>query len=248
MISASLIKSEFGKLKRSSIWIVSIIIPIIINIFLFIDLFLRYDNLIVAARKKGLNSWELLIKENSGPLMWLNFISVFIAVIAIMVYQVEYDQGSMKSMLSLPISKMKIFFTKFIIIFSFSCIIVTINTIGLVLVGFIMNFPEKLEILIFIKYFAFQCLGIMGIVAIHNWISSLFKNPIVPITIAVSGFIVSLGLPHELPEVAKFFPYSHPIHSVEFRFDTNVALIGGIATTIIFFTIGIIEFSQRDIL
>ena len=62
--------------------------------------------------------------------------------------------------------------------------------LGLVLVGLIMDFPEPVEWSSYFSYVGKQILMILAISSIHNWLSSLFKNMIIPIVIGFAGVII----------------------------------------------------------
>jgi hypothetical protein len=245
----NLIKTDLIKEKRSPLWIVIFIIPLGTSAAMFFDMYVRYDYLYKKSLEKGITSWEMIIRENHGILNWAGFLPLFVAIIAVIIHQTEFSQNSWKSLLSLPVIKSSVYISKFIIILFFSFIMITLNAVGLIVVGKLIGFPEQLQFILFIKYIVYEFIAILGVAAIHTWLSSYFKNAIIGVAVGFFGMIIAYGLPFEHPQIAKFFPYSFSFFAGGFTgFNMQVALIGGIISGIVFMLIGILEFRKREII
>lgn len=246
-----LLKTDLIKEKRSAIWLLIFVIPLGTTAAMIFDMCIRYKSwLYPICEKSGINSWEMLLKENDGPLCWTIFLPLFIAIIAAIIHQTEFKQNSWKNILSLPITKSSVYMSKLICILIFSFLLIGLNSLGLILVGKITGFPEPLQHSLFIKHVIYQFIGIFGVAAIHNFLSAYFKNGVIPVAIGFGGFIFAYSFINGSPKptLAKLFPYCHAFYNGTFKdFQPNVALYGGIIVGIIFTAIGIFEFNKKDI-
>lgn len=245
-----LIKADIIKQRRSLLYVIVTVIPLGTTLAMFIDMYIRYhDYLYKLAQKRGINSWQMLLMENHGVLNWGMFLPVFVAVIAAVIHQTEFSQNSWKNLLSLPVYKSSVYFSKYITILFFSFIMIAMNSTGLIIVGKIIGFPEALDTALFIRYVLYQYAGILGVAAIHNWLSSYYKNLIMPVVVGFIGMIVSGIVLYQIPSLSKFFPYLYPFFSIGIKgYDPNTALYGGVISGSIALFMGIMEFGRRDII
>ena len=249
-----LLKTEFLKQKGSFLWAVIFLIPLGTTGAALLDIYLRqYDKFATMAIGKGFTLWEALLLESHNNIGWGRFIPIFIGVICAVVYYTEYKSDSWKNILSLPIEKRRIYFSKFITILLFSLILITLNSLGLILIGTIYNFPGPTNWLLFAKYVLYQFCAIMGVAAIHNWLSSYFKNMVIPIFMGVGGIVVSSVFTTNMPHVGKYFPYVHQ-YLIGGWFtegynglDPFTGVYEGIISGLIILFLGYLEFRNRDI-
>lgn len=244
-----LVRNDVMKQKSGFLWLFILVIPLGTTAAMFLDMYIRYDYLFTMAQKRGLTSWEMLVNENHTMLQWGIFLPIFVAIISAMVHQVEFDQNSWKSLLSLPVTRTSVFISKFITIVLFSSILIVLNAIGLVVVGKVIGFPEPLSIEYYGSYIIHQFVGIFGIAALHNWVSSIFKNQAIPVVLGFIGVILSSIILYQTFEIAKFSLYLYPFFAGGLQgFDSSVSIYGGIVCGAIITIIGNIEFTRRDIL
>ena len=74
-----------------------------------------------------------------------------------------------------------------------------------------MDFPEPVEWSSYFSYVGKQILMILAIASIHNWLSSYFKNMIIPIVIGFAGVILSSFIIFSFPEGVKVYPYAFSV-------------------------------------
>ncbi|TLS37101.1 ABC transporter permease [Pseudalkalibacillus caeni] len=249
MTMINLLRTDFMKQKGGFIWLFLLIIPLGTTAAMFLDMYLRYeDYLYQKVQQQGTTSWHLLLGENHFVLGWGAFLPVFVAVIAALVHHVEFKQQSWKSLLSLPVPRGSVFISKFFMILLFSSLLIMLNTLGLVLVGKLSGFPEGFTFEFYSSYVLYQFLGILGVAALHNWLSSCFKNAVYPVVIAFVGMIATSIVRLSFPEKVKFIPYSYAYYADGLKEnDPMVALYGGLIAGILILVFGIIEFKKRDI-
>ncbi|MDE3837845.1 hypothetical protein C0966_00285 [Bacillus methanolicus] len=246
----NLVTADFLKQKRGLIWLFLLVIPLGTTSAMFLDMYIRYDDyLYFRAQEKGVSSWEMLLAENHGVLNWGLFLPVFVAVISAIIHYTETKQGAWKSLLSLPVSRTSAFLSKFSVIVFFSWLLITLNSLGLFLVGKVIGFPEPFEADLYMEYVLYQFAGILGSAAIHNWVSTLLKNQINAILIGFLGMVISMILLFQAPDLKEFSPYLYPYfaYSLEGN-ELAAAIVGGVLSCAVFLLIGIFEFNRRDIL
>ena len=204
---ATLVWLDLYKQKKGWIWLFLLIIPAGTTLAMFLDFTIRYDYLLDTA-KPGYSSWDLLLLENHRILGWGLFLPMFIGIIYAFLYAVEESQNSWKQILCLPVRRESVYFSKFLVGVVFSAVLILLNMLGLLLVGKIMDFPEPIEWGSYFYYVGKQILMILAITSIHNWLSSYFKNMIIPIVIGFAGVILSSFVIFSFPDAATFYPYA----------------------------------------
>lgn len=218
----NLVTADFLKQKRGLIWLFLLVIPLGTTSAMFLDMYIRYDDyLYFRAQEKGVSSWEMLLAENHGVLNWGLFLPVFVAVISAIIHYTETKRW----------------------------LLITLNSLGLFLVGKVIGFPEPFEADLYMEYVLYQFAGILGSAAIHNWVSTLLKNQINAILIGFLGMVISMILLFQAPDLKEFSPYLYPYfaYSLEGN-ELAAAIVGGVLSCAVFLLIGIFEFNRRDIL
>ncbi|KKI91554.1 hypothetical protein WQ54_14270 [Bacillus sp. SA1-12] len=244
----TLIKLEFYKQKKGWLWLFLLIIPAGTTLAMFLDFTIRYDYLYQNALHEGYTSWDVLLIENHRVLGWGMFLPMFIGIIYALLYQVEEGQSNWKQYLSLPVRKESVYLSKFLAGFLFSFLLIMFNMLGLIFVGFVIGFPEAVEWGSYGRYAANQAVMILAVASLHNWLSSYFKNNIIPIVIGFAGVIVSSMVIFMLPKVSKFFPYALPFYT-DGLFENSSELIPSSLLLMLVFVIGgLWHFNQKDVL
>jgi len=244
----TLIWLEVSKQKKGWIWFFLLGIPAGTTLAMFLDFSIRYDYLLDTA-EKGLNSWDILLIENHRILGWGIFLPMFISIIYALLYQVEESQNSWKQILSLPVRHESVFISKFLTGLLFSTILITFNMLGLLIVGKVIGFPETIEWSNYIAYVGKQVLMTVAVASIHNWLSSFYKNMIVPIVIGFAGVILSSYLIFQFPDGVQYFPYTFSFLIDDFADQGNAGLIrNSLLLMVISLALGMWQFKRKDIL
>ena len=245
---ATLFWLELYKQKKGWILLFLLIIPAGTTLAMFLDFSIRYDYLLETAQA-GYSSWDLLLLENHRILGWGMFLPMFIGIIYALLYQVEESQNSWKHLLCLPVRRESIYFSKFLVGLVLSAVLILLNMLGLVLVGSIMNFPEQTEWSNYFSYVGKQTLMILAVSSIHNWLSSYFKNMIIPIVIGFAGVILSLFIIFSYPEAVKLYPYAFSFFTDGLVYQEQIEVFRNSAIGMFLFLIlGTWQFKNKDIL
>lgn len=245
---ATLILLESYKQKKGWLWLFLLVIPTGTTLAMFLDINERYDYLRDTA-SPGYNSWDILLLENHNVLGWGMFLPMFIGIIYSLIFQVEESQNNWKQILSLPIKRETVYFSKFLAGLLCCIALIILNMLGLILVGYMMDFPEAVEWSNYLVYAGKQIVMILAVASLHNWLSSYFKNTIIPIAIGFAGVIVSGIVKFQYPEAGKFFPYTYP-YVTDGLVNKELAefLPYSLVFTLLFLCFGIWQFKRKDVL
>ncbi|MBS4538929.1 ABC transporter permease [Clostridium sp. D2Q-11] len=245
-----LIKTELSKQRRGFIWLMILGIPLGTTMAMFLDMYIRYhDYLYVKGQELGFTSWDILLRENHRVLGWGIFLPLFIAVIATIIHYTEFEEDNWKKLLTLPVRRWEVYISKLITIVIFSFIMIALNSLGLVLVGKVIGFPEAINYRLYGEYILYQYVAILGVVALHNFLSSHTKNVIIPVVIGFLGIIVAPGVLSKNPDLAKLIPYTYTYYINNLNVgNSSIALYGGIISMILISVVGILSFNKKDIL
>ena len=110
-----------------------------------------------------------------SPYPWLGdvFTDVYRNYLCLTLWSRGIRKIAGNTFLCLPVRRENVYFTKFFVGLVLSSVLILFNMLGLVFVGFIMDFPEPVEWSSYFSYVGKQILMILAIASIHNWLSSL---------------------------------------------------------------------------
>lgn len=240
--------SEFIKLKKSYIFLIMLIFPLINALATYIVFNNTLKNVNKNAFLSGSNAWNYVFLENSVSTKWLFLMVALLSVIVALIHGLDRDTNSLKTILATPLKRESYYIYKFTITFVLMMVVIVINTLLLFTVGKIVGVTAAIEIKSILKLLATQTLTIVGICAIQNYFSVFSKNILSAISIGVICSIVGLGLCSEQPAIAKFFPYSYPIFLNQSKgLDINTGIIFSLVYGLIFMIFGTIKFKKADI-
>ncbi|WP_123054193.1 ABC transporter permease [Clostridium sp. JN-1] len=252
MSLALILKSEFMKYKRSALYKIAFGIPILSLVLLFIDLHLRFDWLTSGKRLKqamemGINDkLGILIYTNHLEALWFFFLLTLIVLLSVIVNYAEYSENTWKQVLSRPVDRWKIYFSKWVVIFIFTIIAIIINTLGVIAMKNL--FKADGSYILILKYFIFQVVTALGVISIQQFISCYIKNSLLAAGIGFAG-VMSAYMMAQSKILGNIFPYSCFLRAMPFNdgSDSQTAAIFGIISCVIWLAVGILEFKNRDI-
>ncbi len=247
-----ILKSELMKYKRSALYKVAFSIPILSFVLLFIDLHLRFDWLtsgkrLEQSREIGIyDKLGVLIYTNHLGVLWFFFLLTMIVLLSVIVNYTEYSENTWKQLLSRPIDRWKIYFSKWVVIFIFTIITIFINIIGLIIMKNL--FKVDGSYILILKYFIFQVTTALGVISIQQFISCYIKNSLLAAGVGFAGVMGSYMMAQN-KILGNIFPYSCFLRSMPLGdgSDAAMAAIFGVISCIIWLFIGILEFKNRDV-
>ncbi|NLL70660.1 MAG: ABC transporter permease [Epulopiscium sp.] len=200
----NLLYCEFFKLKRSKMFFISILGAMVAPIMVFAGLIKAK----ITEPDKVITYWDML--EQTNLYVLLLFGIIVYGVIAAYLFSREYTENTLKSMLTVPVSKEAFLTAKFLMFFVWMMILTAVawvSTLFLSIVGNAAEFSATVIMQSFKEYFlgAFLLyLTMSPFVFITLW----FKNLASPIIVVATVVLGNVALANE--ELAVLFPWSSP--------------------------------------
>lgn len=229
--------SEFIKIKRKLILFLVVLGPLGVVGLQAVNFGLRYEWL---SNQYKDDLWGGLIGEVT--MLSVPTILIGLTILTSMIANIEHQTNAWKQLLSLPVSKMKVFAGKallsFVLLFM-ACILLVVGTI---ILGISLKFGTDIPILNLLKMCFFPFLAALPFLALQTWLAISMKNQAIPLTTGIFGTIVSMyatGFPDWMPLKWPWLvnEWEEPVYSVLF----------GIITGIGIYLLGLIDFSRRDV-
>lgn len=236
-----LIKNEFYKQKGNWIILLILAIPIGVSFLLGIDLLIRYrDYLLPLYSQEGLTSWQILINEQR-ILFFNDFMPLFAALILTVFFECEYKGNSWNFLLTKPIKREYIIFSKYISALIIFIIMLAINILALVVVGKIFKFSEPIPWKFFLIMAGIQLLAGIVIMTIHLFISLKNKNLMISIGIAGVLSIISSNLYYNGAAISKVNLYGLSFFSIT---QSKTEIITVLVSAVLIYSIGNIAITK----
>ncbi len=237
---------EFFKLKRSKMLLISILGQMVAPIMVFVGL--------IKARIRDpqtiITYGEMLEQTNLYVLMLFGVV-VYGAIVAYL-FSREYTENTLKSVLSLPVSKISFVIGKFLMFFIWIMILTVVawsSTLFLSIIGSATNFSLHVIIESLKQYFigaVLLFLTMSPFVFITLW----FKNLIPPVIAGATVAMINVALSNE--DLAVLFPWSSPYliasgKIVKYQYPESLALLLIVITFLLGFVASLIYFKKEDV-
>ncbi|EPY2302096.1 ABC transporter permease [Clostridium sporogenes] len=249
-----LLKIEFIKQKRGFLWKTVFIIPLVALCLFSTYLYIKYNSLISLNALKQFEKFgaktklDILLFVNHQGSLWFMLSSLIFILAATQINFMEHKENCWKSVLSLPLNRTKVYLSKWLVVFIFCSISIVLNSLGFVIILFIFKLGNFINGTIIFKYIIFQILCSLSIISFQQFISSYFKNLLVPLTIAFIG-ITNTFMFWQSNFLSNIIPYMPTLRALPLGDgkDAKTAVISSILSGILWLTIGILEFKNKDI-
>lgn len=182
---ASLLAAEAIKLKRSSAWVVVILLPLLA---VFAGTFNFYAN-----REVFSQTWESLTSQMT-VFYSMFFCSLGVALLTSTVWRVEHRGTSWNAMRTTPHSPMAVALAKTLVIF---VPVLAMQVVFMVLAWisgtFIMGLGPAMP-LVFIVADLLAIVGALPLIAVQSLLSMLMRSFAAPVAVAFVGCVIATGL------------------------------------------------------
>ncbi|WP_042148637.1 ABC transporter permease [Paucisalibacillus sp. EB02] len=241
----SLLQSEWFKLRKSNVIYILFAGPLI---GLLIGL-LGNDNVF----PDEVNQWggSLLMMNLTYALLFLPLIT---GVLAATVCRYEHQAGGWKQLLSLPVTRGKVFITKYLLLI-FLVLAIQLLYLGSVFsVGVIHGYTDSFPMDIVWKSILGGWIATFPLVALQLWMSLLFKSFAAPFAVNVI-FTLPTILAINSEKFGAYYPWAQPVLMMNVGEDSNnvffipweqlITVVGG--SFLLFFIGGYIYFRQKAV-
>jgi hypothetical protein len=257
------VAAEAFKLKRTPLLWIAIIGGVFVVAFVFLIFIFNVEEL----SKSKENPWNMYFQIGFSMISLLLAVPYAILVTSSITY-FEHHSNAWKYLYTLPLQKGNFYFSKLLLTTGLIALTYTVFLVCLLFTGYLLGFihpsyqfqHQTLDFGHFLRTLGHSFLSILGITALHYWMSIRWKNFITPIGIGLLGFIIALFLllAHKF-EFALYLPYAYPgIIGYEMGIEnlpTGIGQMGGllysewlsIACFIVFSLIGFWEETTHDV-
>lgn len=231
-----LLPSDFLKIKRKGLWFLAWLGPIGVVALQMVNYGYRKDYLL----QQSDNDWQyyLLNIHSFVPIAFILGIAILTSFIA----SIENENHSWKQLLSLPVSKIQIYLSKFLLLaclLFFSSILLLIFTF---LYGLYLDFDDAIPYVELITYSFYPYFAALPVLTLQLWIATVNQNQGVPMTTGIIGTIFA----YIWPILPDWMIWKWP--SLVNKWDEpliNVCL--GVSVGCLFLILGAIHFSSKDV-
>ncbi|MFD1416935.1 ABC transporter permease [Oceanobacillus jeddahense] len=202
--------AEQLKLNRSALMIIVLLVPLLVLAYEMVNLTYRAAFVENQVEMFGADSmWIYLLYDNS-LLFGLGF-PLAATLTASVIANIEHQANGWKQTLSMPISRGKIYLSKFIWLTISLFLSVTVFLFGMVFLGKILGFEEEIPWDLMIGDCYGMLITVLPIMAFQFWLSMTIKNQAFSILIGSISAIMGLFL--AAAQTTRWFPLAYPSQS-----------------------------------
>ncbi|MED4532375.1 ABC transporter permease [Metabacillus fastidiosus] len=245
--------ADLLKLKRSSILIIVLLVPLLILAYELVNLTYRADFVEKQAEMFHASSmWMYLLYDNS-LLFGLGF-PLAVTIAASVIANIEHQANGWKQTLSLPVSRGKIYLSKFIWLTISLFLSITVFLISMLFLGKILGFEGNVPWGLLIGDCYGMLITVLPITAFQFWLSMIIKNQAFPILIGSISAIMGLFL--AAAQTTRWLPLAYPIQSstvilkyegIGYNPDFSAYLVINLILGISLMFIGSIHFAKQNV-
>jgi hypothetical protein len=245
------------KIKNSfALWLV-VLGAGFIPFFLMVNYIYQWKKYLPAA---GVNPWHEYLRNGFNSVHFI-FLPLLIVLLVTMLMNVEHKSNSWKQLFVQPVSKTRIFFSKYLVLISLVILFYFLTLIFFLSGGALLSLWKS--DFCFFRYSPSYCYqtvqtGIMsylvrslistsGIIAIHFWLSFRLKNLFLNIGIGLAGLIIAVSMVIGNWGSVIYMPYAFPVLMCNFIASSGSFLSGfhihGLVFSLVVFILSYIDFS-----
>lgn len=231
-----LLRADFLKIKRKGFWFLTFLGPFGVVALQMVNYGVRKDYLL----KQSEDDWGyyLLNVSSFTPLA----LALGIVILTSFMASIENETNSWKQLISLPVSKMNVYLSKFTVLAFFlflSSVLLMVFTIAF---GVFLDLGEQTPFVEIVKYSFYPYFAALPILALQLWIATVSQNQGIPITTGVLGviFVYSAMV---LPD---WMIWKWPSLTNEWN-EPMINVLLGIGVGILLYIAGMIDFTRRDV-
>lgn len=231
-----LLRSDFLKIKRKGFWFLTFLGPFGVVALQMVNYGLRKDYLL----KQSENDWEYYVLNVSSftPLALVLGIAILTSFMA----SVENETNAWKQLIALPVSKMKVYLSKFImlayLLFVSTCLLMVFT----LAYGIYLDLGEVIPYNSLVKYSFYPYFAALPILALQLWIATVSKNQGIPITTGILGVIFTYSA-YFLPD---WMIWKWPSLMNEWS-EPMINVMLGIGVGCLLYIAGMLDFTRRDV-
>jgi lantibiotic transport system permease protein len=244
---------ELTKIKSSfALWLV-VLGAAFIPVFFILNIFYQWKDYLP---KTGENPWNEYFRKGFNGVHFF-FLPLLIVLLIALLLNIEHKSNTWKHIFVLPISKTKLFLSKYLVliclIIVFYCLLLFFFLSGGVILSL---WKSDFNFLMFKPFYYYNSVGsgiasyilksfiaVLGIIAIHFWLSFRIKNIFLIIGIGLAGVVIAVSMYIGHWGSIIYLPYASPVLMCNFIPDAHNFLSAfQINSLIVFFVVSILSY------
>lgn len=246
MMFPSLFLAEWYKLRKTNIVPFLLIGP---AVGLFMGLTVSFP----AVMDVDINQWYISLFAMNLTYALL-FLPLLTGVLASMICRYEHLAGGWKQLLSLPVTRGRVFMAKYSLLMSIVFVIQILYLAAIYTVGLIKGFSDPFPIEIVWKSVVGGWVATFPLVALQLWVAMVWKNMAIPLAINVI-FTLPTILVANSPRIGPFYPWAQPFFMMYVDgeaqgvffvpWDQVLTVVGG--SFVLFYGAGLMYFMRKAV-
>jgi hypothetical protein len=208
------ILAEWQKAKGSmALWLA--VLGTVFNVFLFAGVAL-------VQHPPDLN-WSAYLAIHYQGISTM-MLPLFVIILCSLVHDLEHRNGHWELLQTSPVAPGALYLSKWIFMLQLFVVAHIVFVLGLLGTGFALGWliddfialrqkPDWSELL---QLIGLTIASVLGILSVHHWLSLAFSRFIVPLTIGILGFVVTLLLQNGGWDYLWLLPYAPPLEYVRY--------------------------------
>lgn len=231
-----LLRTDFLKIKRKGFWFLCFLGPFGVVALQMVNYGVRKDYLL----QQSEDDWGYYLLNISGftPLA----IVLGIAILTSFMASVENETNAWKQLIALPVSKMKVYLSKFTVLAFLLLLSSILLMIFTLCYGIYLQLGEQIPYGELLKYSFYPYFAAYPLLALQLWIALVSQNQGIPITTGILGVILAYSA-FTLPD---WMIWKWPSLMNNWN-DPLINVWLGIGVGCLLYIMGMIDFTRRDV-
>jgi hypothetical protein len=249
---------EFTKIKNSfAIWLV-VLGAAFIPFFFLLNIIYQWKDYLP---KAGINPWNEYFRRGFNGVHFI-FLPLLIVLLIALLLNIEHKSNTWKHIFVLPISKTKIFLSKYLVLISLILLFYTLMLIFFLSGGILLSlWKSEFNFLLYKPTYFFHFaesgissfivksfISVLGLIAIHFWLSFRLKNLFLNIGIGLAGAVIAVSMFIGHWASIVYLPYASPLLMCNFTPDAHRYLsdfhINSLICFVVIFLLSYFDFTR----
>jgi hypothetical protein len=231
-----LLLADFSKIKRKGLWFLAFLGPFGVIALQMVNYGVRKDYLLQQSEDDW--GYYFMNVHSFTPLALVLGIAILTSFIA----SIENETNAWKQLISLPVSKMGVYLSKFTVLASLLFVSSLLLLVFSLCYGVLLKLGNDIPYLELLKYSFYPYFAALPILALQLWIASVSQNQGIPITTGVLGVIFAFSA-FVLPD---WMIWKWPSLMNEWD-EPLINVLLGIGVGIVLYIVGMLDFMRRDV-
>ncbi|MDM5154385.1 ABC transporter permease [Bacillus sp. DX1.1] len=202
MLWLKIMQAEFYKIRKTKIWVLLFLSPLITGGLAFIT----------ATHYPEYKQWQLIYSV-MVLIHGMLFLPLLTGIFTAFICRYEHSHGGWKQILVQPITRYHLYVIKFFFILLFTASVQILFGISFVIVGWLSGVTGSFPIDLLLKGLVGGWIATLPLIALQLWVSTIWSSFAAPIALNVIATIPALII-SQSERFAPFYPWSQPFKAM----------------------------------